>query len=60
MSEKTHFLYSTTFEPNDKPLLYKRLCTKKQENENENSAEMNDQHETFILLVYKKLMKPFN
>jgi hypothetical protein len=58
MTEETNFLHSTTLEPTDKSLLYKRLCTKKQENEN--STETNDQHETFILLIYKKLMKPFN
>lgn len=58
MTEETNFLHSTTLEQTNKPLLYKRLCTKKQENEN--STEMNDQHETFILLIYKKLTKPFN
>ena len=56
MTEETNFLHSTTLEPTDKPLLYKRLCTKKQEN----STETNDQHETLLLLIYKKLMKPFN
>jgi hypothetical protein len=58
MTEETNFLYSTTLEPTDKPLLYKRLCTKKQENEN--STEMNDQHEPFLSLIYKKLTKSFN
>ena len=56
LCEKTHFLYSTTCEPNDKPLLYNRLCT----GNLENNCETNDSNNTFLLSFYKKIMKTFN